>query len=249
MPGRLAGKTAIVTGAGRGIGREIALVFAREGCRVVIVDINEEDGERVLNEVKALGGEGLFIKTDVSNYGEVKSMVERVVERYGGVDILVNNAAVWNIKLFKDTNPDDWMREIKINYIGVLNCIHNVLPSMMEGGGRIINIASDAGRVGEPWLANYSATKGAVISLTMALAKELGRYKITVNCVSPGVTKTPGAEKFIQSIGEERLVKAYPLGRLGLPSDVANVVLFLALDESNYITGQVISVSGGYVVG
>lgn len=249
MPGRLAGKTAIVTGAGRGIGREIALAFAREDCRVVIVDINEEDGERVLNEVKALGGEGLFIKTDVSNYGEVKSMVEKVVERYGGVDILVNNAAVWNIKLFKDTNPDDWMREIKINYIGVLNCIHNVLPSMMERGGRIINIASDAGRVGEPWLANYSATKGAVISLTMALAKELGRYKITVNCVSPGVTKTPGAEKFIQSIGEERLVKAYPLGRLGLPSDVANVVLFLALDESNYITGQVISVSGGYVVG
>jgi NAD(P)-dependent dehydrogenase (short-subunit alcohol dehydrogenase family) len=115
--------------------------------------------------------------------------------------------------------------------------------------GRIINIASDAGRVGEPWLANYSGTKGAIIALTKALAKELGRYKITINCVSPGTTKTPGAMEFIEKYGEERLSKAYPLGRLGEPRDVANAVLFFASDDSEYITGQVLSVSGGYTVG
>ncbi len=248
--GRLDGKVAIVTGAGRGIGKEIALTLANEGAAVTVVDIDEDSGSRVVEEIVSAGGRAIFVKTDVTKYDEVKDMVSRTLEEFGGVDILVNNAAVWNIKLFKDTVPSDWMREININVVGVLNCIHNVLPHMIEKkGGRIVNIASDAGRIGEPWLATYSGTKGYVISLSKALAKELGRYNITVNCVSPGVTKTPGAQKFIESVGEEKLVKAYPLRRLAEPKDIANAVLFFVLDESNYITGQVLSVSGGYVVG
>lgn len=250
MAGKLDGKVAIVTGAGRGIGREIALTFAREGAAVVVADIDEENGSRVAEEIRGDGGKAIFVKTDVTSYDNVKAMVEKTVSEFGRIDILVNNAAVWNIKLFKDTEPSDWMREISINVVGVLNCIHCVLPYMMEAkGGRIVNIASDAGRIGEPWLATYSGTKGYVISLTKALAKELGRYNITVNCVSPGVTKTPGAMKFIESVGEEKLVKAYPLRRLAEPRDIANAVLFFVLDESNYVTGQVLSVSGGYVVG
>lgn len=250
MAGRLDGKVAIVTGAGRGIGREIALTLAREGAAVVVVDIDAENGSRVAEEIESMGGKALFVRTDVTNYDDIGEMVRKTIDEFGGIDILVNNAAVWNIKLFKDTEPKDWMREISINVVGVLNCIHSVLPHMMEKkGGKIVNIASDAGRVGEPWLATYSGTKGYVISLTKALAKELGRYNITVNCVSPGVTKTPGAQKFIESVGEEKLAKAYPLRRLAEPRDVANAVLFFVLDESSYITGQVLSVSGGYVVG
>jgi NAD(P)-dependent dehydrogenase (short-subunit alcohol dehydrogenase family) len=243
-------KVIIVTGAARGIGKEIAKAFANEGGIVVIVDINEDMGKQVVEEITKSGGKATFHKVDISSYDAVKSMVDKVVEKFGKIDILVNNAAIWVIKLFKDTTSDDWIKEIKVNYIGTLNCIHNVIPFMMERRyGRIINIASDAGRIGEPWLANYAATKGAIISLTKALAKELGRYNITVNCVSPGLTKTPGAEAFIERYGEDRLAKAYPLGRLGLPKDIANAVLFLASDDSEYITGQVISVSGGYVVG
>lgn len=248
--GRLDGKVAIVTGAGRGIGREIALTLAREGAAVVVADIDEANGSKVAGEINSMGGKAIFVKTDVTSYENVGEMVRKAVDEFGGVDILVNNAAVWNIKLFKDSTPDDWMREIRINVIGVLNCIHNVLPHMMEKrGGRIVNIASDAGRVGEPWLTTYSGTKGYVISLTKALAKELGKYNITVNCVSPGVTKTPGAQKFIESVGEEKLAKAYPLRRLAEPKDIANAVLFFVLEESSYITGQILSVSGGYVVG
>ena len=250
MSGRLDGKVAIVTGAGRGIGREIALTLAREGAAVVVADIDVENGSKVVDEIHSFGGKAVFVRTDVTDYDNVREMVGKAVEEYGGVDILVNNAAIWNIKLFKDTEPRDWLREININVVGVLNCIHSVLPYMMEKrGGRIVNIASDAGRVGEPWLATYSGTKGYVISLTKALAKELGKYNITVNCVSPGVTKTPGAQKFIESVGEEKLAKAYPLRRLAEPKDIANAVLFFVLDESNYITGQILSVSGGYVVG
>jgi len=240
-------KVVIVTGAGRGIGKEIALSFAKAGAKVAVVDIDEESAKKTVDEIKAMGGEAAAYKVDISDYNQVKNMVDDVVKKYGKVDILVNNAAIWLVKPFKDTKPEDWEREIRVNYIGTLNCTHAVLHHMMERRyGRIINIVSDAGRVGEPWLANYSGTKGAIMGFSKALAKEVGRYNITVNCVSPGVTKTPGAEGFIKKFGEEKLAKAYPLGRLGEPKDVANAVLFFAADESGYITGQVLSVSGGY---
>ena len=175
-------------------------------------------------------------------------MVEEIKNVYGTVDILVNNAGYWTTKLFKDTTPEDWEKDIKICFYGVLHCTHAVIKDMIEKKyGRIINIVSDAGRIGEPFLAVYSGAKGAIIAFSKALAKEVARYNITVNCVSPGITKTPGVEEFLKSVGgEEKLVKAYPRGRLGLPEDVANAVLFFASDRSEFITGQVLSVSGGY---
>ncbi len=242
------GKVVLVTGAARGIGRAIAEAFAKEGAKVVINDISEEGAKKAAEEIKAAGGEAYGIRADVTNYEDVRKMVEEIKNVYGTVDILVNNAGYWTTKLFKDTTPEDWEKDIKICFYGVLHCTHAVIKDMIEKKyGRIINIVSDAGRIGEPFLAVYSGAKGAIIAFSKALAKEVARYNITVNCVSPGITKTPGVEEFLKSVGgEEKLVKAYPRGRLGLPEDVANAVLFFASDRSEFITGQVLSVSGGY---
>ncbi len=242
------GKVVLVTGAARGIGRAIAEAFAKEGAKVVINDVNEEGAKKTAEEIKSSGGEAYGIGADVTKYDDVVRMVNEIKNVYGTVDILVNNAGYWTTKLFKDTTPDDWEKDIKICFYGVLHCTHAVIKDMIEKKyGRIINIVSDAGRIGEPFLAVYSGAKGAIIAFSKALAKEVAKFNITVNCVSPGITKTPGVEEFLKSVGgEEKLVKAYPRGRLGLPEDIANAVLFFASDRSEFITGQVLSVSGGY---
>lgn len=245
---RFRDRVVLVTGAGRGIGRAIAEAFAKEGAKVVVNDINEETAENTAEELKKLGGDAIGVKADVTDYEDVKRMVEEVKKVFGPVDILVNNAGFWTIKKFTDTTPEDWEKDIRICYYGTLNCTHAVLKDMIEKKyGRVINIVSDAGRIGEPYLTVYSGAKAAVIGFSKALAKEVARHNITVNCVAAGVTKTPGVEGFLKSVGgEERLVKAYPRGRLGNPEDIANGVIFFALDESEYITGQIISISGGY---
>ncbi len=245
---RFKDKVVLVTGAGRGIGRAIAEAFAKEGAKVVVNDINEETAKNTAEELKKLGGDAIGVKADVTDYEDVKRMVEEVKKVFGPVDILVNNAGFWTIKKFTDTTPEDWEKDIRICYYGTLNCTHAVLKDMIEKKyGRVINIVSDAGRIGEPYLTVYSGAKAAVIGFSKALAKEVARHNITVNCVAAGVTKTPGVEGFLKSVGgEERLVKAYPRGRLGNPEDIANGVIFFALDESEYITGQIISISGGY---
>ena len=245
---RFKDRVVLVTGAGRGIGRAIAEAFAKEGARVVVNDINEETAKNTAEELKNLGGDAIGVKADVTDYEDVKRMVDEVKKAFGPVDILVNNAGFWTIKKFTDTTPEDWEKDIRICYYGTLNCTHAVLKDMIERKyGRVINIVSDAGRIGEPYLTVYSGAKAAVIGFSKALAKEVARHNITVNCVAAGVTKTPGVEGFLKSVGgEEKLVKAYPRGRLGNPEDIANGVIFFALDESEYITGQVISISGGY---
>ncbi len=244
---RLKGKVALVTGAGRGIGREIALTLAKEGARVVVNDINEEMAEKTAEDIKKDGFEAYGVKADITDLEEVQEMINKIREKFGPVDILVNNAGYWTIKQFKDTTPEDWKKDIGICFIGTMNCCKAVLEDMMNKKyGRIINIASDAGRIGEPFLSVYSGAKAAVIGFAKALAKEVARYNITVNNVAAGVTKTPGVEGFISMIGEEKLVKAYPMRRLANPKDIANAVLFFALEESEYITGQTLSVSGGY---
>ncbi len=244
----LSGKSAIVTGGGRGIGRETALLLAQAGAKLTIADMDEASAQRVAEEIRGKGGAAIAARTDVTRAEETQQMVRAALAAHGRVDILVNNAAVWTTKLFKDMTPQDYDRDIRVTLYGALNSSRAALDPMMEQKyGRIVNLISDAGRIGEPYLTVYSAAKGGVAAFTKALAKEVGRYNITVNGVAPGITNTPGAQGFIEGAGgAEKIAKAYPLRRLAEPIDIANVILFLASDLSAYMTGQIFSASGGY---
>ena len=257
----LEGKTAIVTGGGANIGRGITFAFAKEGSNVVIADIDEEQGQKVVKEAEGLGGKVIVIKTDVTDYDSVEAMVRKTLETFGKIDVLVNNAGFVSNKLFMKKPREEWEKEIKINYLGVVNCIRAVLDHMIERkAGRIVNIASDSGRMGEPREAVYSGTKGAVIAFSKAIAREMGRFSITVNSICPGATipEKPGTAgrdsmwagdvtvDMIPPETKERIISQYPLQRMGKPEDVANAALFLASDVANFITGQTLSVSGGF---
>ena len=244
----LSGKSAIVTGGGRGIGRETALLLAQAGASLTIADLDLASAQSVADEIKAKGGAAIAFKTDVTSAESAQAMAQAALAAHGRIDILVNNAAVWTTKLFKDMTPQDYDRDIRVTLFGTLNCSRAVLDAMsVQKYGRIVNLISDAGRIGEPYLTVYSAAKGGVAAFTKALAKEVGRFNITVNGVAPGITNTPGAQGFIEGAGgAEKLAKAYPLRRLAEPIDIANVILFLASDLSAYMTGQIFSASGGY---
>ncbi len=244
----LSGRSAIVTGGGRGIGRETALLLARAGAHLTIADLDEASANSVAAEVRALGVNAVGVHTDVTRMADAQAMAQAALAAHGHVDILVNNAARWTVKLFKDLTPEDYDKDIHVTLYGTLYCSRAVLdPMIAQKSGRIINLISDAGRVGEPFLSVYSAAKAGVAGFTKALAKEVGRYNITVNGVAPGTTNTPGAADFIATAGgEEKLARAYPLRRLGQPIDIANAILFLASDMSSFMTGQIFSVSGGY---
>lgn len=246
----LNGKVALVTGAGRGIGRAIALTLAKEGANVVVNDLDEEEISSVTKEIESLGVKALGAKADVTNYDEVSGMVENAEKEFGWVDILVNNAGVGAYGLFAEMDRKSWDPDIKVNIYGVMNCCKAVIKGMIERRyGKIVSIASDAGRVGEPYFSVYSAAKAAVIGFSKALAKELGRYMINVNVVCPGTTKTPLVEPLTSN--EEivkRMLKAYAIRRLGEPQDIANAVAFLVSDAASWITGQTLSVSGGYTM-
>jgi NAD(P)-dependent dehydrogenase (short-subunit alcohol dehydrogenase family) len=244
----LSGKSAIVTGGGRGIGRETALLLAQAGAQLTIADLDEASAQSVAEEIRGKGGAAIAARTDVTRAEDAHAMAHATLAAHGRIDILVNNAAVWTTKLFKDMTPGDYDRDIRVTLYGALNCSRAVLDPMMEQqAGRIVNLISDAGRIGEPYLTVYSAAKGGVAAFTKALAKEVGRYNITVNGVAPGITTTPGAQGFIEGAGgAEKIAKAYPLRRLAEPIDIAKVILFLASDLSAYMTGQIFSASGGY---
>ncbi len=244
----LSGKSAIVTGGGRGIGCETALLLARAGARLTIADLDEAGAQRVAEQIRVQGGAAIAVKTDVTRMEDAQAMAQAAWTAHGGIDILVNNAAVWTTKLFKDLTPQDYDHDLRVTLYGALNCSRAVLDAMMERkSGRIINLISDAGRIGEPYLTVYAAAKGGVAAFTKSLAKEVGRFNITVNGLAPGITNTPGAAGFIEGAGgAEKIARAYPLKRLAEPIDIANVILFLASDLSAYMTGQIFSVSGGY---
>jgi 2-hydroxycyclohexanecarboxyl-CoA dehydrogenase len=232
----LAGRTAIVTGGSAGIGAAIVARFLEEGTRTFVFDLNPP-AQR----------EAVFLRTDITDYEAVK----RSVAESGPVDILVNNAGWDMFRPFLQTDPAFWQKIIAINLVGTMNVLHCVLPGMVaRGAGRVVNIASDAGRVGSSGEAPYSACKGGIIALTKTLARELATKGVRLNTVCPGLTETGMLEAFLQGAGNpEKLREAYrraiPIGRLGRPEDIAGAVLFLASEDAEYITGQTISVSGG----
>ena len=241
--GKLDDKVAIVTGAGQGIGRAIAAKLAAEGATVVATDLNETTAKETAS---ALTNGSIGLQIDVTDRDSVDATVAQVKEQFGRIDVLVNNAGWDKAEPFVDSEVPTWDRIIAINLYGQLHTCHAVLPIMIEqGGGRVVNIGSDSGRVGSSGEAVYSAAKGGVIAFTKTIAREVARAGVTANCVSPGPTDT----ELFASIGGEKLrealKKAIPLKRLGQPEDLANAVAFLASDEAAFITGQTVSVSGG----
>lgn len=247
----LADKTAIVTGSGQGIGRAIALRLAEEGATVAINDLEEERAAETVAEIEDAGGNALTAVGDVTDYDAVSSMVDDVADAAGGVDILVNNAGWDRIEWFVDQDPEIWDQIIDINLKGQLNCAHAVANHFKETGteGKIINIASDAARVGSSGEAVYSGAKGGIISFTKTLARELAREQVNCNVVAPGPTETPMVEEMKESdLGGKILggmEQQVPLGRMAEPEDIAGGVVFLASADADFVTGQVLSVSGG----
>jgi 2-hydroxycyclohexanecarboxyl-CoA dehydrogenase len=238
------------------MGRSDALLFAKEGAKVVVNDINFENASAVAKEITDAGGEAFVHKADVTKLGEVEKLVEETLKRYGRIDILISNAGWDELRPFLATDENFWNKILDLNLKGHMNCVKAVLPHMAKQNyGKIVTIGSDAGRLGNPMEAPYSAAKGGVIAFTKTIAREFGRNNITANCICPGITETPLAQEMISAIPEkekalqmmETVKKMTPLRRLAKPEDVAYAALYFASDESNFVTGQTLSVSGGLV--
>ena len=247
----LDGKVALVTGAGGGIGGAISLRLAEEGCIVGVLDRDREAAQGTALAIDEAGGTAHVAETDITDYAAVTAALEGFEAAAGPLDILVNNAGWDRFMPFRDTEPALWDKIIAINLRGPINLHHAALPGMAErGGGRIVNIASDAGRVGSSGEAVYSACKGGIIAFTKTMAREMARFQVLINAVCPGPTETPLFQSFLDE-GEggekvyEALRRAIPLKRLGQPEDIPGMVAFLASNDASFITGQVISVSGG----
>jgi 2-hydroxycyclohexanecarboxyl-CoA dehydrogenase len=247
----LIGKVAIVTGGARGIGKGICFRLAQQGARVVLADILADEGIKTEQEVNdAYKGKATFIKCDLTKKAEVDAIVRKIKDTFSKIDILVNNAGWDTIQLFSKQDPALWDRLIDLNLKHFLYTTKAVIPHMTEVKyGRIVNIASDAGRVGSTGEAVYSACKGGVIAFTKTMARELARFNVTVNCICPGPTKTPLVEEEMKDEFATKILgsidRTIPLGRWGEPRDIGNAVAFFASDEAEFITGQTLSVSGG----
>lgn len=245
---RFTGKVAIVTGGAGSVGRAISLLLAQEESKVTVADLNLENAKKVVSELRDMGAEGLAIKLDVTSLSSVKKVMETVYEKYGKIDILVNNAGWDKMEPFMESKEEDWELAVDINFRGQVNCTSAVLDYMIERRqGKIINMASEAGRTGTSGRAVYSGAKGGVIAFTKAIAYEMASYKINVNCVAPGVVDTPRLDSL--RAGNPKLmhqvIASIPWQRLGKPEEIAQAVAFFASDEANYITGQTLGVNGG----
>jgi len=248
---KLGDKVALVGGAASGIGRAIALALARDGALVAVADIVGEKAQAVRGEIESFGARALSCEVDLTNRPEVEEMVERVLGHFGKIDILVNSAGWDRLEPFIESQEETWERILAINFKSVLYTVKTVLPHMISrGSGKIVNIASDAGRVGSTWEAVYAGAKGAVIAFSKTIAREVARYKINVNVVCPGLTDTPLLQSVRSQSSEtekliDAIIKATPFRRVARPEEVAEAVLFLASPAADFITGQTLSVSGG----
>ncbi len=245
----LSGEVALVTGGGSGIGEAIATTLARAGAGVAVADLSEKSASRVAKAICESGGKAFAVQMDIADPASVEVAISRLHDELGQISILVNNAATWVVKEFKDTTPQEVDRVIDVTLIGTINVTRAALRDVVERKGRVINTISDSARTGERFMSVYAAAKAGLIGLTKSLAKEVGRDGVTVNGVSPGTTATPGGSAFIEAAGgPEKLARAYPMGRIGEPQDIANAVLFFASPLSSWITGQILSVSGGFTM-
>ena len=243
--GRLAGKIALVTGASRGIGRAIAIALAREGAAIAVnYHSSEAEAKCVVEELNALGAKTMLVQANVSNGNETRDMVQRVVKAWGRIDVMVNNAGITRDKTLRKMTDEDWFEVINTNLNSVYYGVMAVMPLMIEQKfGRIINISSFVGQLGNFGQANYSASKGGIIAFTKTAAIELAKYNVTVNALAPGFTLTDMLAKVPENV-QEQIKSRIPMGRFGMPEEIAKELLFLAAN-ADYVTGQQINVNGG----
>ena len=247
---RLEGKVAIVTGSDRGIGRGIAFSLAKEGCKVVVNSHEKnKNGEEVVSEIKKSGSDGIFVVADVSKESDVKNLVKKAADKFGKVDILVNNAGILVFGTVDTLTEKEWDRQLDVNLKGVFLCTKYALQQMIKQGkgGRIINISSIAGLVGFPGISAYCASKGGVTELTREVALDVAKYGITVNAIDPGVIATDMTKGMLDDPATKKsFMESTPVGRVGQPEDIGNAAVFLAMDESSFVTGHNLVVDGGW---
>jgi 3-oxoacyl-[acyl-carrier protein] reductase len=238
-------KVALVTGAAQGIGKAVALMLARHGADVIVADVNLEKAQETAREVEAIGRGAMAVKVDVTRLSDVEQMVESALGRFGKIDILINNAGIARDKLILRMTEEDWDAVLDVNLKGTFNCTKAVIKHMSkQRSGKIVNIASVVGEMGNAGQANYSASKAGVIGLTKTIAREFAQRGINVNAIAPGYIQTPMTDGLPDKAKEE-LKRMIPMERLGQPEDVAHAVLFLVSEASSYVTGQVLNVNGG----
>jgi len=245
---KLKDKVALITGGARGIGQAIAMTFAKEGADIVVADVNLEVAQKTASEIEALGRKALALEMDVTDYTKVEAGLNKILDKFGKVDILINNAGITKDNLILRMSQSEWDAVINVNLKGTFNCIKAVSrPMIKQRSGKIVSIASIIGLMGNAGQANYAASKAGIIALTKTVAKELASRNVNANAVAPGFIQTDMTAKLPEEV-KAKMLEAIPLAKLGLPQDVANVCLFLASEDSNYITGQVITVDGGMVM-